>query len=174
MARRRELSAVVGQLSMMEDCRRKNSDLAVHCIICGDFNSTDDELVDGCFAGVSTKGGGHFQDAWTTCTSSRGENAGGFTWDPLTNPRAAISTSNKTCRRRIDRVYVKKSPYYDGIKCDSKMITGQEHSSEQVSLPPSDHYGLAVKLSQAGTKYVHGKVSNTKAKYCPYDSWSAT
>lgn len=143
-ARRRELSAVVGQLARMEDriadistTDSKNSNIL--SIIAGDFNSEEEELADGCFSGSSSLGIGFFQDAWN--------NGPGYTFDPVSNLRANRSkelVGATERRRRIDRIYYKKT--HSHIQSNAELLTGVGSSSHDEKFLPSDHFGVMATL----------------------------
>jgi len=168
-ARRRELTSIVGQLGKLEDRHKKDCpNCRIQTVICGDFNSEDEELADGCFSGASAKGMGCFHDAWLMGSP---DGSGGHTWDPSANSRAAHSNSEVRSkniqRRRIDRIYLKDGNF--PVQCVAEIVTGIDPASEANSLPPSDHFGLAVTLSPtprpAGVEH---------QEYFAHDAWAAT
>lgn len=145
IARRRELSSIVGQLQQMEKkifSSRARSVGGVWPLIMGDFNSDEKELNDGCFdSGMS--GEGHFRDVWSIVG-----NGPGYTFDPQTNQRAARSRAlvgGDETAKRIDRIYIghqkmsKASQQQETLIPVGASLVGM---ASRDAISPSDHYGV--------------------------------
>lgn len=149
LARKRELAAILGEFGrlqsrILELPSAKRERISVTPLVAGDFNSQDDELLDGLFAGHNeNRKRGLFRDVWQF--AGRGP---GWTWDPSRNPRAARSSGlvgGKHNARRIDRVFV--GPCVSASSQGSATIleprfaelVGQASGQE---IPPSDHFGV--------------------------------
>ena len=159
LARRRELSSILGHFERL--VQQNASAFPVTPIIAGDFNSEDDELLDGVFAGA---GSSLFSDVWLCA----GEGPG-LTFDPVTNPRAARSSnlvSGQKKRKRIDRIFI--GPTYFGKLCldrhvevlDAKLIGATDEG-----MPPSDHYGVIGKIKSS-------QINSPQTKLRPMNIWA--
>ena len=155
LARKRELSAILGQLertctSVLKDSKSSNI-VSWTPILAGDFNSEDSDLMCKYF---SPSNGTHatFLDVWSV-----GEvNASGFTFDPVVNARAKQSTQlvGSTSRpRRIDRIFIGQlvargqAPSVRRELCPvSASLLGTDNPS-----PPSDHFGVRATLQFQST-----------------------
>lgn len=149
LARKRELSSILGQCERLQSLHLDRSQSSVTTIIAGDFNCEDDELVNGLFAGADAM----YRDVWPAVSSSPGS-----TFDPLLNPRAARSSrlvGSGRRPRRIDRVFVgsrsicPKQTLVAQYIPKSGDLVGNEFSD---TLPPSDHFGVRASFQKvAGT-----------------------
>mmetsp|Transcript_29804 Transcript_29804/g.72219 ORF Transcript_29804/g.72219 Transcript_29804/m.72219 type:complete len:868 (-) Transcript_29804:92-2695(-) len=151
---------------------RDQQHVAITPIIAGDFNCEDDELLDGLFADSTGDPSTRlFTDVWVDA----GSPSHGFTFDTVTNPRAARSSrlvDGKIKQRRIDRIFVgptfKKGRVIQGknLKPTDVGILGSLATPE---LPPSDHFGVKATLRRT-------KVEDVEPLYpmsIPKTLWSA-
>ena len=145
LARKRELSAILGQMERVTSRIATNSSMQVTPILAGDFNCQDEELLDGFFAGSSRNGGQLFRDTWEEVGDGPG-----LTWDVSRNPRAARNSSlvgTSGVSRRIDRIFV--GPTTPSKKSSAPIIQLTAVSAEllgdsdaEATPPPSDHFGV--------------------------------
>mmetsp|Transcript_3262 Transcript_3262/g.6140 ORF Transcript_3262/g.6140 Transcript_3262/m.6140 type:complete len:663 (+) Transcript_3262:846-2834(+) len=153
LARRRELSSILGHLQRTETrLKRAEPRTVINHLIVGDFNCSSSEIEDGPF-------NTYFKDVWSDTPGSSETATAGYTFDPINNQRAVESSSGQ---RRIDRMYLNTDAELKPVQVN--VICGH---SENSAMPPSDHYALCV-------EFLLGE-SNPMALYNPLrnNAWAA-